>query len=59
MHSHSLQHFRSLPVTPNNSEHKRDSKMSKMVTLVPPCNPFNLPGKDQNPPAPKPGSAAT
>lgn len=21
--------------------HKRESKMSKMVTLVPPCNPFN------------------
>lgn len=32
---------RSMPISPNNSNHKRDSQMSKMVTTVPPCNPFN------------------
>ncbi|XP_072028843.1 protein SPMIP7-like [Amphiura filiformis] len=32
---------RSLPVSPNESSHKRTSRMSRMITLVPPCNPFN------------------
>lgn len=32
---------KSMPISPNNSNHKRDSQMSKMVTTVPPCNPFN------------------
>ncbi|XP_002733477.1 protein SPMIP7-like [Saccoglossus kowalevskii] len=30
-----------LPIPANSSPHKRLSHMSKMVTLVPPCNPFN------------------
>lgn len=32
---------KSMPVSPNTSEFKKDSQMSKMVTTVPPCNPFN------------------
>ncbi|XP_067650089.1 protein SPMIP7-like [Haliotis asinina] len=32
---------KSKPVSPNKSEFKRNSHMSKMVTTVPPCNPFN------------------
>ncbi|XP_041366282.1 spermatogenesis-associated protein 48-like [Gigantopelta aegis] len=32
---------RTHPVSPNESSFKRGSRMSKMVTLVPPCNPFN------------------
>ena len=37
-----FQFFRPLPVPIGSpSEHKRDATMSKMVTLVPPCNPFN------------------
>ncbi|XP_063965094.1 protein SPMIP7-like [Lytechinus pictus] len=32
---------------PNQSAHKRTSRMSKMVTLVPPCNPFNKVDKDE------------
>ncbi|XP_069111899.1 protein SPMIP7-like [Argopecten irradians] len=32
---------KSLPISPNTSEHKKDSQMSRMVTTVPPCNPFN------------------
>ncbi|KAL3831443.1 hypothetical protein ACJMK2_023194 [Sinanodonta woodiana] len=32
---------KSLPVEPNVSDYKKGSQMSKMVTLVPPCNPFN------------------
>ena len=37
----SVMFYRKLPATPNISEFKRDSQMSKMVTTVPPCNPFN------------------
>ncbi|KAK3108180.1 hypothetical protein FSP39_002755 [Pinctada imbricata] len=33
---------KSMPISPNTSNHKRESQMSKMVTTVPPCNPFNL-----------------
>jgi hypothetical protein len=39
---HCIFFYRSMPISPNNSNHKRDSQMSKMVTTVPPCNPFNL-----------------
>lgn len=30
-----------MPVVPNDSEYKHEAPMSKMVTTVPPCNPFN------------------
>ncbi|XP_071812440.1 protein SPMIP7-like [Apostichopus japonicus] len=32
---------RYFPLLPEGSPHKRTSQMSKMITLVPPCNPFN------------------
>lgn len=32
---------KSIPVESPPSDHKRNAQMSKMVTLVPPCNPFN------------------
>ncbi|XP_064648180.1 protein SPMIP7-like [Lineus longissimus] len=36
-----------LTATPSTTEHKRDSRMSKMVTTVPPCNPFNKVDKEE------------
>ncbi|XP_033639180.1 spermatogenesis-associated protein 48-like [Asterias rubens] len=38
---------RSLPARMNRSPHKRTSRMSRMVTLVPPGNPFNTIDRDQ------------
>jgi hypothetical protein len=42
--------FRELPLAPTPSsaeKHKRDSRLSKMVTTVPPCNPFNTIKKEE------------
>ncbi|XP_074659641.1 protein SPMIP7-like [Tubulanus polymorphus] len=39
--------YKSLPAVMNNKEHHREGKMSKMVTLVPPCNPFNKIEKEE------------
>ncbi|XP_013396416.1 spermatogenesis-associated protein 48 [Lingula anatina] len=38
---------RYIPIPQNFSEFKRDSQLSKMVTTVPPHNPFNLVNKEQ------------
>lgn len=32
--------YRTMPVTPNNSEYRRNGSMSRLVTTVPPCNPY-------------------
>ena len=40
-------HFcRSLPL-PEDAGRKREAEMSRMVTLVPPCNPFNTIEKEE------------